>query len=117
MATGYGLTNKGKATNAGEELQDIDWDKITPEMRGPARPAQAKNTTTEPDPWEENQAQSFEDELLQSDDYSQVKRSSSSTSKEVPEWKRVRYTGSYGDGTKTQKPSLPGGSSKGKGKK
>ena len=37
MATGFGLSNKGKANSAGEELQDIDWDSIPADKRGTDR--------------------------------------------------------------------------------
>lgn len=60
MATGFGLSNKGKANSAGEELQDIDWDSIPADKRG-MTPGQSSpkgksgGALSEPDPFNESQ--------------------------------------------------------------
>jgi hypothetical protein len=60
MATGYGITGKGKHNNAGEEIQDIDWDSIPPDKRGmamgqPQPKMKADALLAEPDPFNESQ--------------------------------------------------------------
>ena len=53
MATGFGISNKGKHNGAGEELQDIDWD------NQPAPPVKGTKAQAPPpkpvDPWGDSQ--------------------------------------------------------------
>nr|WP_309689983.1 hypothetical protein [Armatimonas sp.] len=62
MASGFGISSKGKHNGAGEELQDIDWDKQ------PAQPVRGGMKAQAPpprpvDPWGDSQL--VDDEVSQ----------------------------------------------------
>ena len=79
MATGYGITGKGKHNSAGEELQDIDWDNIPPEKRGmgtasgkPQPKMKADAVLADPDPFNESQLPPEDLAESNDNDYSQI---------------------------------------------
>ena len=62
MASGFGISNKGKHNSAGEEVQDIDWDNqpAQPVRGGMKQPAPPPKPV---DPWGESQL--VDDEVSQ----------------------------------------------------
>jgi hypothetical protein len=66
MASGFGLSNKGKHNSAGEEVQDIDWDNLpVPQKNGwGMQPSNAPTPppTTDDDEWLDSQLPAHEDE-------------------------------------------------------
>ncbi|WP_395140330.1 hypothetical protein, partial [Armatimonas sp.] len=74
MATGYGISSKGKHNSAGEEIQDIDWDnQPAPPVKGKGMQAQAPPPRPV-DPWGDSQ--------LVDDDVSQLPTSEGKAGRE-----------------------------------
>ena len=67
VASGFGLSNKGKHNSAGEELQDIDWDNLPAEQKKTGWGMQPSKPTTPPPATEEEwlESQLVEGEVSQ----------------------------------------------------
>jgi hypothetical protein len=81
MASGFGISSKGKHNGAGEELQDIDWD------NQPAPPVRGMKTQTAPppkpvDPWGDSQLVDDEASQLPASEVSAGRESSANSSGE-----------------------------------